>query len=354
MRDPAGQGADGFESLGLEKLTLHHSLLRDILGHAHDAADDSRRLPHREGPVVDPAQRTIGADHPVGLVVGAQNLPRCCRGRDPAAILLMDAFHPRERVRIKARAGAAPDFFVAGTDVEDTLLHHIRHPKDLAYVFRDLAKPLLAGAQRDLRPPLVLDQAEQGPPGFFRHGEQAAGLLLPGGQLPGVPAQLQLRHHAAAQRAQRRALLGGQAPGHPIHHAERAEGLAIGGDQRRTGVEAHLRAGHHEFAAGEARVRRGIRHFQQDVGVQDRLRAKRAVTRGLGGIHPDSRLEPLTPFVHQRDHRGRHLADVRGQHGQVVESFLGRRIEHLVGAQGFEPFSLVGRQRSAHGASPMA
>lgn len=63
----------------------------------------------------------------------------------------MNWFHPIHRVRIQAFAGAAPDLFVSGADVEDLGALQVHHPEHFPNVFRQLAEFFLAALQGLLR-----------------------------------------------------------------------------------------------------------------------------------------------------------------------------------------------------------
>ena len=57
------------------------------------------------------------------------------------------------------------------------------------------------------------------------------------------------------------------------------------------------------------------------------------------------RLEPGTLGIHQRDHRDGTLRQIRGEPGDVVETGLAGRVQHVIGAQGRETVFLGKRHQ---------
>jgi len=66
--------------------------------------------------------------------------------------------------------------------------------------------------------------------------------------------QLELAHHLARKDAQRLELLRLQLPGNEIDHAQRAQPVILGRDQRRARVEAHARRIGHQRMVRETQI----------------------------------------------------------------------------------------------------
>ena len=120
-----------------------------------------------------------------------------------------------------------------------------------------------------------------------------------------------------AEDAQRPLLRGSQFMRHTVHHAQGAERVAFGGDQRRAGVKTDVRVAGDQRIIGEALVARGVGHDEQ-IRLVNRVAAEGNVARCFSGVEPDPRLEPLALLVHQRNQRDRRTADVRGERGEIV------------------------------------
>ena len=126
----------------------------------------------------------------------------------------------------------------------------------------------------------------------------------------------------------------------PVRRARRA--LAVPGDELLAGVEANRRIKDDERVIGEALVGGGVRNDEELI-LENRVRAERDLSVRLSLVHANGRLEPLAVGVHQTDERDRRAADVRGERRQVVEGLLRLRVEDFVAAERFEVGKLVRR-----------
>ena len=113
-----------------------------------------------------------------------------------------------------------------------------------------------------------------------------------------------------------------------VDHAQRADRLAILRQDRRAGVEAHLRIAHHQGVVGEALIRAGVLHHHHLLRPQDGMGAERQLARSLRHIQAVPGLEPLPAVIHQRDQRDRHRKMLRRQFHQPVEARIRRRVQH--------------------------
>jgi hypothetical protein len=154
--------------------------------------------------------------------------------------------------------------------------------------------------------------------------------------------RFQLRFDLPAQRCQRFELIRRQRAGAAVDHAERPEGVAVRGDQRGAGVEPDVRVSRHLRVVSKAVVVQRVGD-DEDVPLLDCVCAKRYGTGGLGDRHADSRLEPLTVLIDERDERHRRAADVGGEQREIVEAAFGLGIEDAILAQRREPCLLVAR-----------
>lgn len=162
------------------------------------------------------------------------------------------------------------------------------------------------------------------------------------------PAQLELGDHLARERPQRLGLGRGEHALALVDHAERAERMPLGRQQRGARIEADEGLAGHEGVVGEALVVVGVGHDQQ-LGLQDGVGAEGGVAGGLGRSDPVARLEPLPIAVHQAHQGDRSAAQLGGQLGHVVVGGLGRGVENLVAPQGLEPIRFVVRHGRLHG-----
>jgi hypothetical protein len=119
------------------------------------------------------------------------------------------------------------------------------------------------------------------------------------------------------------ALLWTQAVRAAMDYAYGSNALAVAREHWRAGIEADARPSGDEWIGGEARVARGIGHFQ-DVFMQDCMSTKRLVARELGDTHKaDVGLEPYPVFVNQTD-QGDWRSARGGRHtSQRIEDRLG-------------------------------
>ena len=164
-------------------------------------------------------------------------------------------------------------------------------------------------------------------------------------QFDEIAAQFQLHDHLVAQNPQRLDLLPRQLSRLPVHHAERPDGQAAGrGHQRHPCIETDVRTAGDQGVPGKPGVHRRIRHDEQ-VCLREGVRGKGGIARSLRDVQPDPRLEPVAVRVHQAHQRHRGLADLGSQTGQVVEGFLGWRVEDVVSSQRLESIDFVGEWR---------
>ncbi len=157
-------------------------------------------------------------------------------------------------------------------------------------------------------------------------------------------AKLELRDDLAGNDPKRLHLLGLEDPWLAIDDAERAEAVPVGVGEGVPGVKANARLVGHQWIGGKAVVTGRVRH-DECLGAQNRVCAECELTRGLGGVESNPRLEPLPVAVDQAHQSDGRLADPCSQLGEIVEVGLRRGVQHAIGAQGFEPSGLVGGQR---------
>ena len=126
-----------------------------------------------------------------------------------------------------------------------------------------------------------------------------------------------------------------------IDDTQRAEYCTVGGDQRCAGVEAVMRLLPHAQIVGYPGIARRIRNDQHLMGCQ-RVHTERFPSRGLLGVDPAPRFEPLPIGVDERDQCCRGRAQLGGQLGQVVEGRFGGCVEHGVRMERPKPAFLTG------------
>ena len=119
-----------------------------------------------------------------------------------------------------------------------------------------------------------------------------------GSEPSGMATQLKLADHLGGQDLQVRALKFCQRPRFAAQDTQRPKDVAIGGDQRRAGVEAQVRFTRDQWIVDEACVEPGIGHHQQ-VGAAHYVSAERLLPRCLGHAQSMPGLEPLPVRVHQ-------------------------------------------------------
>ena len=157
--------------------------------------------------------------------------------------------------------------------------------------------------------------------------------------------QFQLRHHLPRQGLQGVLLRRRQCARHLVNDTEGAEGVAVGGDQGGAGVEADGEVARDQGVVGEARVGGGVRD-EEDVGLEQGVGAEGHVARGLAGVQPDLRLEPLTVLGDQADDGHGDAADLGGQAGEIIERRFRGGVEDVIPAQGFQAGIFIVRQWS--------
>ena len=160
-------------------------------------------------------------------------------------------------------------------------------------------------------------------------------------------AQRQQRLDLAAERLQGLALPVVERARHAVDHAQRSHRMPRRRDQRRAGIEADVGIRPDQRVVGETFIGRSVVHDHQ-LGLQDRMRTERHVTRRLRGRQPDPRLEVLPVLVDQRHQCDRRAADLRGQEDEVVVFRFGERVENLEPAQFVEPLLFIRRDGRAH------
>ena len=168
------------------------------------------------------------------------------------------------------------------------------------------------------------------------------------GQIEPLTAQLELRHDLAAEHAEGVELLGRQLARDGIGHGQRADGVPVRRAQRRAGVEPDERITDDERMVGEALVATQVFDDVEVRGV-DGVGAERQLARRLAQRQADSRLEPLSLRVDERQQRDGRLAHVGRDPGQIVQDPFGRRLQDLVALQRLEPPRFVrNRRRGLH------
>ena len=153
--------------------------------------------------------------------------------------------------------------------------------------------------------------------------------------------QVELTHDLPGHDLEQLALLGGQLARPVVEHAERADGMAAAGHQRRPGVEAH---GRNRPAAkrvvGTAQVEQRVLDLE-DLLRQDRMGTDRLLERGLARLHPETRLEPLPVLIDEADQSDRHLEQRGKQFHHLVEGRIGSAVERAKAAQLGKAFKLI-------------
>ena len=86
-----------------------------------------------------------------------------------------------------------------------------------------------------------------------------------------------------------------------------------------------------------------IRH-DHNLVAQDGVGAESHFPRRFRGFKAAPRLEPLALFVEQRDQADRHLEDLCGKLGQVIERPFRLRIEQPVALQRLQALFFIGRE----------
>ena len=104
-------------------------------------------------------------------------------------------------------------------------------------------------------------------------------------------AQVELRHHLVTQHLQRLPLRRCQATSHAVQDGQRPERVPVDRDQRRAGIEPNLRVTRDQRMAREALILRRVSN-DQDLRMNNRVIAERAVTRRFSEGQAGRRLEP--------------------------------------------------------------
>ena len=171
--------------------------------------------------------------------------------------------------------------------------------------------------------------------------EQVQGQIVTLRQL--APLGLQLGLCAVGQIAQGGALRGAEQARASVLDAQHAHGVAAIDHQRGAGVVADVRLAGDHGVVGEARVLQGVGDFE-NARLQNGVAAKRDGALGFGGLHPQTRLEPLTLGVHQGNQSDRHIEQGPRQPGDAVEALFGGAVEHPQRAQGAQALRFAVRQ----------
>lgn len=122
-----------------------------------------------------------------------------------------------------------------------------------------------------------------------------------------------------------------------VDDAQCSDGMTVRGAERHSRVEPDLGLLMHERIVFEAWIRNCIRD-NHDVGLEDRVRAERDITRSLRLKYANARLEPLTMFVHKADVGDRRLANVRRESGQIVIALFRISVQQFQSSKGVESF----------------
>ena len=157
--------------------------------------------------------------------------------------------------------------------------------------------------------------------------------LKSGGVFRGVETpQLEQLHDLVGHQAQERLLGVVQLARLVVEDANRAERKAFGRLQQRAGIKTQMRLAGHQRVVDEAPVQRRVRNDEQP-GLQNGVRANRAVDRRFTHAQSDFRLEPLAAVVDQIDDRNRRPADRRRHLDDLIEFSLAGRIENAIAPQ---------------------
>ena len=132
-----------------------------------------------------------------------------------------------------------------------------------------------------------------------------------------------------------------------VNDAEGSQRMTIGRDERHAGIETDFRTGDDEGVVLETLVLGRIRH-DEEVLLQNRVRAHGDVTAGFAEAEADLGLEPLAVFVHQGDQRDGRAADKGREFGGLVKNRFGQRVQHVVLPEDFDALDFVLRRRRFH------
>src|SRR5581483_9529050 len=167
------------------------------------------------------------------------------------------------------------------------------------------------------------------------------------GEFAGTAAELELGHDMPAENAQCALLILAQCARDVVDDAERAERVAVRSNKGRAGVEADARLAGHQRVVGKALVFERVGN-DEEVLVQNGVRAEGNFAGGFLGGDADLGLEPLTVLVHEADHGNGSFADAGGELGEVVEDLFGDGIHDVILPEDFQAFLFVGWERDDH------
>ena len=139
----------------------------------------------------------------------------------------------------------------------------------------------------------------------------------------------QLRFGHLGHVAQGEPLLVAEGVALGIGDAKRAERVALGREQRLTGVKAQVHLARHERVVMETRVAARVVDDERFLRVEDRVRAKRKTPLDLFHVKALTGFVPHTILVHQGDVGNRHAEQLGGQPGDAVEPLLRRGVEDV-------------------------
>src|SRR5689334_10104538 len=111
----------------------------DILRNADDAAYCPTLILNRKGPIMNPANRTIGAHDPVFFIVFAANLMGEYALNNSFTVFVVNTFHPGAWGGVKGATGSSPDAFETGADIFHLLFERIGHPEHVGDVLCQLS-----------------------------------------------------------------------------------------------------------------------------------------------------------------------------------------------------------------------
>ena len=131
--------------------------------------------------------------------------------------------------------------------------------------------------------------------------------------------ELQLRLDQPREVAQQDQVTLGERVRHAVAHAEHAGDCAVGRDDERAGVEAHLQAAGHPRMVEEARVADGVGHDERAVAL-DRRRVERHLGPEHGGGDALRGEELDLPFLDERQRDDRYAEEAPGETRHDVQA----------------------------------
>nr|WP_253194682.1 hypothetical protein [Hydrogenophaga sp. A37] len=159
---------------------------------------------------------------------------------------------------------------------------------------------------------------------------------------------LQQVEHQAGEGLQGAPLVVIELPGFAVGHADRAQGMALGGGDGRARIEADVGVVKHQGVVFETPIQRCVRHLHHLVRVEDGVGAEGHVPAGLPGVHADHRLEPLTFLIDEGNQRDGGVTDRCGQRRDVLKRLLGQGVEHAEIVQLRQALGFSGRDGGDH------